>query len=156
MVGGHLGKAKTLGKLKSRYYWPGHYLDVQNYCSTWSTCATRKTPAPQARGPLKNITVGSPMQMIGVDLLGLFARNHTGNMYLLVAMDYFTKWGEAYPIPNMKATTVANVLTNEMFFRFSPPERIHSDQGQQFESKLFKEYYRSRNVVTPSSMRWTH
>ena len=142
VVVGHLGKAKTLGKLKSRYYWPGHYQDVQNHCNTCSTCATRKTPAPQARGPLQNITVSSLMQMVGVDLLGPFPRSHTGNMYLLVAMDYFTKWGEAYPIPNMEAATVANMLTNEMFFRFSPPERIHSDQGRQFESKLFKEVCR--------------
>ena len=142
MIGGHLGKAKTLGKPKSRYNWPGHYLDVQNHCNTCSTCATRKTPAPQARGPLKNITVGSPMQMVEVDLLGLFSQSHTDNMYLFVEMDYFTKLGEAYPIPNMEATTVANVLTNEMFFRFSPPERIHSDQGRQFESKLFKEVCR--------------
>ena len=63
-------------------------------------------------------------------------------MYLLAAMDYFTKWGEAYPIPNMEAATVANMLTTEMFFKFSPPEQIHSDQGQQFESKLFKEVCR--------------
>ena len=117
-----MGKAKTLGKLKSQYYWPGHYQDVQNYCNTCSTCATRKTLAPQARGPLKNITVGSPMQMVGVHLLGPFPRSYTGIMYLLVAMDYFTKGGEAYPIPNMEVITVANLLTYEIFFRFSPPE----------------------------------
>jgi hypothetical protein len=39
----------------------------------------------------------------------------------------------------MEAVTVANVLTNEMFFRFSPPERLHSDQGRQFEGKLMQE-----------------
>jgi transposase InsO family protein len=82
------------------------------------------------------------MQMVGVDLLGLFPLSTSGNQYLLVAMDYFTKWGEAYPIPNIEATTVANTLINEIFFQFSPPEQIHSDQGRQFESKLFKEVCR--------------
>ena len=61
-------------------------------------------------------------------------------------MDYFTRRGEAYPVPNMEAVTVATVLTNEMFFRFSPPERLHSDQGRQFESKLVKEVCRVLQV----------
>ena len=61
-------------------------------------------------------------------------------------MDYFTRWGEAYPVPNMEAVTVVTVLTNEMFFRFSPPERLHSDQGRQFESKLVKEVCRVLQV----------
>uniref|UniRef100_A0A1X7VA17 Integrase catalytic domain-containing protein n=1 Tax=Amphimedon queenslandica TaxID=400682 RepID=A0A1X7VA17_AMPQE len=57
-------------------------------------------------------------------------------------MDYFTKLGEAYPIPNMEATTVAHTMTNEMFFCFSPPERVNSDLGKQFDLKLIKEICR--------------
>jgi hypothetical protein len=44
---------------------------------------------------------------------------------------------EAYAIPNQEASTIASILTNE-FFRFSPPEKLHSDQGKQFESQLLK------------------
>ena len=44
IVGGHLGQAKTLNKLKMRFYWPGHYRDVDEWCHTCPTCATRKTP----------------------------------------------------------------------------------------------------------------
>ena len=101
-VGGHLGQAKTLSKLKMRFYWPGHYRDVDEWCHTCPTCATRKTPTPHQRGGLQNVTVGSPMQLVAVDLLGPFPTSKNGNNYLLVAMDYFTKWGEAYPIPNME------------------------------------------------------
>ena len=46
---------------------------------------------------------------------------------------------EAYLIPNQKAVTVAQVLTQEFFFRFSPPEQLHSNQGKQFESELVTE-----------------
>ena len=54
-------------------------------------------------------------------------------------MDYFTKWAEAYPVPNQEAATIANKLVNEMFLRFSSPEQLHSDQGRQFESALVRE-----------------
>ena len=46
---------------------------------------------------------------------------------------------EAYPIPNQEAVTVAQVLTQEFFFRFFPPEQLHSDQGKQFELELVEE-----------------
>lgn len=62
-----------------------------------------------------------------------------GNSYVLVASDYFTRWAEAYPLPNQEAETVARKLTQEFFFRFSVPEQLHSDQGRQFESQLIAE-----------------
>ena len=54
----------------------------------------------------------------------------------IVAADYFMQWVEAYPIPNQEATTVAKKLTDELFFRFSPPEQLHFDQGRQFKSTV--------------------
>ena len=56
-----------------------------------------------------------------------------------MATDYFTRWVEAYPIPNQEAVTVANKLIKEFFFRFSLPDQLHSDQGRQFESTLISE-----------------
>lgn len=112
---------------------------MKNWCHVCPLCATRKTPTPHPRGNLHLVITGSPMQLVAVDILGPFPCTSTGNSYLLVAMDYFTKWGEAYPIPNMEATTVAYTLTKEMFLHFSPPERLHSDQGKQFDCLLLKE-----------------
>ena len=79
------------------------------------------------------------MQTVAVDIVGPFPTSPAGNNYILVAMDYFTRWAEAYPIPNQEASTVATKLVNEMFLRFSPPQQLHSDQGRQFESKLLAE-----------------
>ena len=79
------------------------------------------------------------MQMVAVDILGPLPRTSAGNRYVLVAGDYFTKWIEAYPIPNQEAVTVAQKLLDEMFCRFSLPERLHSDQGRQFEADIIKQ-----------------
>ena len=70
------------------------------------------------------------MQLIAVDIYGPLPESEARNSYTLVVADYFTRWVEAYPIPNQEATTVARKLTDELFFRFSPPEQLHSDQGR--------------------------
>ena len=79
------------------------------------------------------------MQVVAVDILGPLPESESGNSYILVAGDYFTKWMEAYPIPKQEAIAIAKVLVDEMFCRFSPPEQLHSDQGRQFESSIMKE-----------------
>lgn len=52
-------------------------------------------------------------------------------------MDYFTKWPEAYALPDQEAETVADALIEGMFSRFGTAEVIHSDQGRNFESRVF-------------------
>eukprot|EP00731_Ephydatia_muelleri_P004805 Em0002g981a len=56
-----------------------------------------------------------PLQIVVTDILGSLPKSKNGNMYMLVASDYFTHWAEAYAIPNQEAETVAKKLTNEMF-----------------------------------------
>ena len=68
-LGGHLGEEKTLEQVKERYYWPGYYSDVSNWCRTCSACA-QKTPAPKNRTPLQSIKIGSPLQLVAVDIVG--------------------------------------------------------------------------------------
>jgi len=60
-TGGHLGQDKTLHRIKQRFYWPGHFNDVWNWCRSCSSCITRKTPAPSQHGPLGTIAAGYPM-----------------------------------------------------------------------------------------------
>ena len=138
-MGGHLEEEKTLARVRERFYWPGYHDQVSNYCKTCSQCAQRKTPHWKRKAPPNSIKVGSPMQLVAVDLLGPLPETQDGNNYILVVADYFTRWTEAFPVPNQEASTVARVLTNEVFFRFSPPEQLHSDQGKQFESELLAE-----------------
>jgi len=83
---------------------------------------------------------------MAVDLLGPLTESEKGNSYITVLGDYFTRWMEAFPIPNQEATTVAEKLVDEVFMRFSIPEQLHSDQGRQFESKLIIEICRLLNI----------
>ncbi len=82
-------RKKTLGHDRKRFYWPGYHNDVYDWCKTCSECAAKKTPAPKRRAPL-HIKVGSPLQLVAVDIPGPFPESEKSNSYILVIGDYFT------------------------------------------------------------------
>lgn len=79
------------------------------------------------------------MERVAIDVLGPLPKTKSGNEYILIAQDYFTKWVEAFPLPNQQATTVGEVLVNQFFCRFGVPMELHSDLGKNFESVVFQE-----------------
>ena len=85
--------------------------------------------------------VGLPMERIALDILGPLPLSESGKA------DYFIKWPEAFALPNQQATTVAKVLVQEVICRFGVPLEIHSDQGRNFESALFKEICRLLGIT---------
>ena len=72
------------------------------------------------------------MQLVATDIVGPYPESALGNSYVLAAIDYFTRWVEAYPMPCQEASVVAKKLVDEMLCPFSPPEQLLSDHGCQF------------------------
>ena len=136
---GHLGVRKTLNKLRQRYFWPGMRNDVSIYVAGCDKCRRRKGQIPSKHAPMQVLRSGFPMERIAVDIAGPFPVSNKGNKYILVVQDYFTKWVECFSMANMEAGTVAKIVVEEVVTKFGIPNKIHSDQGRQFESELFKE-----------------
>lgn len=139
VTSGHLGEKKTLKRLRQRFYWVGMRNDVSEWCRACDVCSAKKGPVRRNRAPLQLYSVGAPMERVAVDIAGPLPVTPRGNRFVCVVMDYFTKWPEAYALPNHEAETVANVLVNECFTRFGVPSELHSDQGREFESRVFRE-----------------
>ncbi|CAC5412258.1 unnamed protein product [Mytilus coruscus] len=93
------------------------------------------------------VKTGVLMQRIATEILGELPETENGNKYILVVSDYFTKWTEAFPMPNMKAQTDAKIIVEEVVTRVGVPHYIHSDQGRQYESKLFQEMCRHLGIT---------
>ena len=137
-TGGHFGFWKTLAKARQSYFWPGMSGDVKAWCHSCQSCQQIKTHrSPPA--PLQQCPVGAPFDRMGVDILGRLPETKSGNKYVLVATDYFTKWPEAIAIPNQEAETVAKALVKHVFSRTGVPHEIHTDQGRNFEADLMRE-----------------
>ena len=79
------------------------------------------------------------MEKVGIDVLGPLPRTDDGNKYVLVICDLFTKWTEAFAMPDQESLTITKIVVNEFISRFGSPLQLHSDQGRSFEAKLFKE-----------------
>ena len=90
--------------------------------------------------------MGTRLEGLAIDVLEPLQGTEQGNRYILVVMDYFSKWVEALAMPEQSAETVAHLLVTEVIFRFGVPLQIHTDQGRNVESVLFKEVCRLLDI----------
>jgi hypothetical protein len=105
------------------------------------------------KAPITLVQSGLPMDRITMDILGKLLVSENGNKYILVVSDYFTKWTECFPMPNMEAAKVGRIIVEEVVSRFDVSSSIHSNQGRQYQSEFFSEMCRvlqiKQNRTTP-------
>ena len=138
-TGGHQGVNKTTARIKERFIWYGMTADIRSWIRQCDTCSVRKPPAKKHRAELKQFQPGEPMQIVAMDILGPLPDSTNGNRYILVIGEYFTKWVEAYAIPDQETETISRCLVDEFVCRFGVPHQLHSDQGRNFEARIIKD-----------------
>ena len=89
---------------------------------------------------------GVPFERVHIDFMGQLPETTQGNSNILVLVDQFLKWVEIIPLPSQTAEETARAAVNEVFTRFGCPFTIHSDQGRNFESALFKSICRTLHI----------
>ena len=142
VTGGHLGTHKTYQKLRARYWWKGMFKDTDHWCKSCIDCSMKKSPRNKHKAPLLPIPVGGAFDRVAVDIIGPLKTTTKGNKYIIVFMDYLTRWPEAIPVPTIDAATVARVFVDEIISRHGAPIEILSDRGSNFLSSLFREICR--------------
>lgn len=134
---GHLGIERTLDLIRSRFYWPKMAMAVEEKIKTCERCVRRKTP-PERAAPLVNIVTSRPLELVCMDFLSL-EPDQSNTKDILVITDHFTRYAVAIPTRNQKAETVAKCLWDSFLVHYGFPEKLHSDQGPDFASRLIKE-----------------
>jgi len=136
--GGHFGVERTLAHVQHRFYWYDMQADIGLWCKTCEACAAKARPLKKLRARMGSVPSGGAFERIAADIMGPLQETDRYNSYILVVSDYYTKWTEAYPLPNQEATTVADAIVREWVPRFGAPRALHSDQGSNFESATFR------------------
>ncbi|KAI8503734.1 hypothetical protein Bbelb_187050 [Branchiostoma belcheri] len=142
---GHFGPSRTLRRAQDRFYWPGMTLDVAHYCRECIPCQQRRPPVPQPRAPFLHIVADRPFEIVATDITYM-PLSSTGNKYVLVATDVFSKYVNLYAIPKQDAATVAVKLFRDFIGQHGVPDQLHSDQGPQYESLLITELCSRLNI----------
>ena len=144
-MAGHLGVTKTKDRVLQRYYWPGIFKDVAQYCRTCEVCQ-RSTPRKPPRAEMVPMPlVTRPFERIAMDLVGPLPRSRRGNRFILTIVDYATRYPEAIALPSTEAERIARELII-VFSRVGIPEEILSDQGANFMSTLLQEVYQLLHI----------
>lgn len=143
VTAGHLGIRRTLEKIKRRYFWPKMFSDITRYVLSCPDCQTRKLPATRPAGMLQPLPwVEKPFQRIGMDFLGPLTQSEHGNKYVVVLIDYHTKWVEAVPTPTATAAFAAQAFMNNVVLRHGAPGTVVTDRGQHFVAEMMEELFR--------------
>jgi hypothetical protein len=139
MCGGHLGFKKTVEQIRRRAFWLGWRGDVKRFCNRCADCNSYHRGKLSKSAALQPIIAGAPFERLSIDLTGPHVRSSKGAVYILTCADPFTKWVEAFPIPNKEATTVAKVLVEQVFCRFGVPIALLSDRGKEVDGRIMNE-----------------
>ncbi|GJW92681.1 reverse transcriptase domain-containing protein, partial [Tanacetum coccineum] len=135
-TGGHYGANYTAKKIfDSGFYWPTIYKDAHDFVTRCDICQRQGKISQRDEMPQNSIQVCEIFDIWGIDFMGPFPSSR-GNKYILVAVDYLSKWVEAKALPTNDARVVCKFLKS-LFARFGAPRAIISDRGTHFCNDQF-------------------
>ena len=138
LLGAHLGAEKTYERIRRRFYWPGIKKEVEEYCKHCAECQLH-SPKSTVHSPLVPLPIlDIPFQRIGLDIVGPLPKSSRGHKYILVIVDYATRYPEAVPLRTATGKTIARELFT-LFSRVGIAEEILTDQGTCFMSQVLRE-----------------
>ncbi|NP_063998.1 orf764 (mitochondrion) [Beta vulgaris subsp. vulgaris] len=141
ICGNHIGgKALSHEVMRRGNYWPTMVKDCLRYVKKCDKCQKFAPVMNQPANDLCPILNPIPFAQWGMDILGPFTTASGGRKYLIVAVDYFTKWIEAEPTKFIKARQVRSFIWKNIITRFGIPQCIVFDHGTQFDCDTIKDY----------------
>ena len=136
--GGHMSANKTMARvLQCGFFWPTMFRDVWGVVKACDRCQRTGNISRRNEMPLNNILELELFDVWGIDFMGPFPNSH-GNEYILVAVDYVSKWVEAVASPTNDSKVVIKLFKDTIFPRFGVPRAIISDGGSHLAKRSFK------------------
>ena len=150
--GAHAGIERTYHHLRTKYYWPQQWEAVYKHVQSCHECQQAKRNYQSKPAPLKPLKVTEVFHRWHVDILGPLTETEKKEKYVLVLIDSFSKWCEAYPLKSQSSLEIKDCLF-DCFARFGAPSCLVSDRGANFLSKIVAslcELFQVKRVFTSS------
>ncbi|GKA92030.1 reverse transcriptase domain-containing protein [Tanacetum coccineum] len=132
--------------LRSGYYWPTMHTNARNLIRECRDCQVHRPVPRNPQEMLTPITSPWPFYKWGIDKAGPFPEGPGKVKFLIVAMDYFTKWIEAKHVATITGDQVKKFVWDNVVCRFGLPVEIVSDNGKQFRDNPFKDWCEKLNI----------
>ncbi|CAN6720957.1 unnamed protein product [Malus baccata var. baccata] len=151
--GGHFGTQRTALKvLECGFYWPTIFRDARTFCMSCDRCQRTGNIGPKQQMPQTPIFSVEIFDVWGIDFMGPFPSSQ-GFLYILLVVDYVSKWVEAKATRTNDSRVVADFVKTNIFARFGMPRVLISDGGSHFCNRtieaLLKKYNVTHKVATP-------
>eukprot|EP00253_Pinus_taeda_P013909 PITA_13909 len=151
---GHFVDKRTTHKiLKMGYYWPSLFKDAKKYVQTYDSCQRMGKPNHRDEMLLNPQVILEPFERWALDFIGPNNPPSSQRVYILVCIDYMTKWVEAKALIRDNEEFVLTFLFEEIFVRFGVPRQLVTDGGPPFNSHGFKDtrqkYHIHHKMTTP-------
>jgi hypothetical protein len=142
LCGSHIGSRPLLGKVfRQGFYWPKAASDAADLVQKCENCQKCARDQKQASSLTHLIQPTWPLQRCGLDLLGPLPPAQGNLKYVVVVVEYFSKWIEAKPLATITSVTVQKFFLQNIVCRFDVPKDITVDNGTQFDAETFKDFY---------------
>ena len=136
--GAHFGRNKTLHKIRTRYFWPTMYKDIDNHVKSCILCAQHNPRRQKTPGKLRPIQPPEGVwQLVAMDFHGpINPPSQRGNRYILSLTDILSKFMVTKAVRDNSAQTVVRFLKEDIISKFGTPHCILTDNGTHFTSSL--------------------
>jgi RNase H-like domain found in reverse transcriptase/Integrase zinc binding domain len=143
---GHFASAITLDRTIGQVYWPQRTRDIEDWCGTCKACQ-RLGPRRKST-TLKPIIKFEPLAMMGLDFLGPISPRckRTGAKYMLIAVDYFTRYTWIRPFRSADGKAVISFFDNFVAPNFGFPFSLYTDNGSHFVGDPAAEYFQAKGI----------
>ena len=150
--GGHFGGQRTTAKvLQSGFYWPSLFKDAHQFVSTYDKCHRMGNISRKDEPPMHTILEVELFDLWGMDFMGPFPPSFN-NLYILLVVDYVSKWVEAILTRTNDASVVAQFLCSYIFSRFDTPRALIIDNGTHLCNKMIEKVLHKYGVRHRTSL----
>nr|GEY89152.1 reverse transcriptase domain-containing protein [Tanacetum cinerariifolium] len=144
----HAGPRLVVAKaVRLGYYWPIMHKDARDMIRKCNDCQIHRPVTRHPQQSLTPITAPWSFYKWGIDIAGPFPEGPRKVKFLIVAMDYFTKWIEAKAVATITDGQVKKFVWDNIVCRFGIPGEIISDNEKQFADNPFKDWCDKLNIT---------